>query len=343
MAFRWATCGRPLGGRHGTRLAEFLRLGGFEDGSLDVLAARDAAVVTTLAMLGILTRKAGGVEQRVPCPRCDRGPQDDTLGVNVVSGAYHCFRCGLKGCAMSDGLGAPLARARRIDDPAIAERKRERLRKIWRETIPLTDQRAWPVRRYLESRALAPILASPPAALRAHSGVDYWDATRLVGRFHAMVALFVSPMGAPVSLHVTYLRADGTAKAAVTSPKKILGVAERGATRGGAIRLHEAREGRLGVAEGIENALSLHLLQRVPVWSSYCADNLQHVRLPDRLRELYIGVDIDANGKGEAVAQALAERVNRTSSQTKTFIVLPEVNGTGDLNDELLRRASGRR
>jgi Toprim domain len=313
------------------------------DAALTALGTK-RSVTTALSKLGIVTRECGTTEQRVPCPKCDRGPRDDALGVNIETGAFHCFRCGWKGRAASDCNSWAAARIQRIDDSAIAERKRERLRKIWRETNLLTDQRAWAVRRYLESRALAPILAAPPAALRAHSGVEYWDATRLIGRFPAMVALFVNPMGAPVTLHITYLRADGTAKAAVPSPKKILGVSERGATKGGAIRLHEPREGRrLGVAEGIESALSMHLLQRVPVWSSYCADNLQHVQLPDRLRALYIGVDLDANGKGEAVAQALAERVNRTSPHTRTFIVLPELDGVGDLNDELRRRASGRR
>jgi Toprim domain len=301
------------------------------------------SMTTTLIQLGIVTRERGRVEQRVPCPRCDRGSRDDALGVNIETGAFHCFRCGFKGRAVGD-RGAELpARMQRIDDPAIAERKRERLRKIWRETNPLTHEGARPVRRYLESRALGPILGAPPTALRAHSGIEYWEATRLVGRFPAMVALFVNPMGAPITLHVTYLRVDGTGKAAVRSPKKILGVPESGSTRAGAIRLHEPCEGRLGVAEGIESALSMHLLQRVPVWSAYCADNLQHVRLPDRLRELYIGADVDANGKGVAVAQALAERVNRTSPHTRTFIVLPDVKGAGDLNDELRRRRNGHR
>ena len=188
-----------------------------------------------------------------------------------------------KGAQWIIAYGARPTSGQRFDDPAIAERKRERLRTIWRETIPLTDRRSWRGRRYLESRALDPILSAPPATLRAHPGVEYRETSSLIGRFPAMVALFVNPAGVPVTLHVTYLRDDGNAKAAVPSPKKILAVPERGATRGGAIRLHEPREGRLGVAEGIESALSMHLLQGVPVWSSYCAENLQHVRLPDRL------------------------------------------------------------
>ena len=154
-----------------------------------------------------------------------------------------------------------------------------------------------------------------------------------------MVALFHGASGQPVTLHVTYLRLDGCAKAPVPSPKKILGVPVYGATRGGAIHLYEPRDGKLGISEGIESALSLHLLQGLPVWASFCADNLARVHLPRDLRELHIGMDLDANGKGEQVARALANRVRKWSRRTKVWFVKPELEGPGDLNDELRRRA----
>jgi len=126
-------------------------------------------------------------------------------------------------------------------------------------------------------------------------------------------------------------------------PKKILGVPKRGATKGGAIRLYPPQNGVLGLAEGIESALSLHLIRRIPVWSAYCADNLQHVHLPKNLRRLEIGVDLDVSGKGQQVAQALAARMRKYSPRTQCFLVTPEVDGSGDLNDELRKtRASGK-
>jgi putative DNA primase/helicase len=179
--------------------------------------------------------------------------------------------------------------------------------------------------------------------LRAHQGLEYWDGSRNLGRFPAMIALYHGTSGQPVTLHVTYLRGDGCAKAAVPSPKKILPVPIKGATAGGAIHLYEPKAGILGVAEGIESALSMHLLQKLPVWSSYCADNLPRAHLPKNLRELHIGIDVDTSGKGEKVAQSLADRIRKFSPQTIVFIVTPEVDGTGDLNDELRRRAYGRR
>jgi putative DNA primase/helicase len=264
--------------------------------------------------------------------------------VNVETGAYHCFRCGWKGRAGSEQTAA-LPPPRRIDDPALAERKRERLRRTWKETISLNHADAWPVRAYLESRALGEILKAPPTALRAHRSLAYWDkySSQVSGNFPAMVALFHGANGQPVTLHVTWLRADGCAKAAVGSPKKILGVPVRGATVGGAIHLYEPRSNVLGLCEGIESSLSMHLLQKLPVWSTYCADNLAAAHLPKGLRELHIGVDIDASGKGQVVAEALAKRVRKWSTQTKVYIVTPEVDGTGDLNDELRRRKYGHR
>ena len=292
--------------------------------------------MTDLLSLGIEVRENGRSEQRTACPQCGKGARDDALGVNVESGIYHCFRCGWKGRAGGD-CSAPRP-VTRIDDPTLAERKRERLRTTYRETVTLDHQKARAVRQYLEARALGEILRVPPKVLRAHPGLEYWDHGRSLGCYPALVGLFHNPAGKVVTLHVTYLRQDGCAKASVPTQKKILGVPDPGATKGGAIRLFDARGGVLGLAEGIESALSLHLIRNIPVWASYCADNLERIRLPEGLRELQIGVDLDESGKGEAVAQALAKRVMRWSRHTRVIYIKPELDGPGDLNDELRRR-----
>jgi putative DNA primase/helicase len=295
-------------------------------------------MTTALSKLGIVTREHGRIEQRVPCPQCDHGPKDDALGVNIETGAFHCFRCGWKGrtCNLQSGEVTP--RVARIDDPAVVQRKRERLRQTWRGSVPLSHHSSRAVRTYLESRALGEVLKRPPVVLRAHPALTYWDGTRELGAYPAMIALLHGASGQAVTLHVTYLRIDGNAKAAVPSPKKILGVPVPGATRGGAIHLYEPRAGLVGIAEGVETALSLHLLQKIPVWASYCADNLVRVQLPRDLRELQIGVDIDESGKGEQAARELAGRVMKWNRQIKVWIVKPELEGPGDLNDELRRR-----
>ena len=294
------------------------------------------------AELGISVDPHGVVEQRVPCPHCSKRESDKTLGANIGTGAYHCFRCDWAGRAFDEDSNEsqPSRVVTRIDDPAVAERKRERLRRTWRETVPLKHVKATPVRNYLESRALTNILGNPPAPLQAHPSLPYWDNGQMLGTYPAMVALFNRADGTPCTLHVTWLRHDGCAKAPVPSPKKILGVPVKGATKGGAIQLYAPENGVLGVAEGIESALSLRLLKKIPVWASFCADNLKYIHLPKNLRELYIGVDIDASGKGEQVAHALAARVTKWSHRTRVCFITPELEGPGDLNDELRRRAN---
>lgn len=286
--------------------------------------------------LGIAIRQNGRMEQRPPCPWCGN---KTGFGVNIETGVYHCFACQQKGRVGGESAEhvRPIAR---INDPDVARRKRERLRATWGEAVPLTDAKAHAVRAYLQARALGEVLKSAPKVLRAHPSLEYWDGSRSLGRFPAMVALFHGAAGSPVTLHVTYLRSDGCVKASVPSPKKILGVPQAGATKGGAIRLFEARGNVLGVAEGIESALSLYLIRKVPVWASFCADNLERIRLPEGLRRLEIGVDLDASGKGQAVAAALAKRVMQWSRRTKVVYIKPELDGPGDLNDELRRRVS---
>jgi len=150
-----------------------------------------------------------------------------------------------------------------------------------------------------------------------------------------MVAQLQSPTGDFVTLHVTYLQHDGSGKAPVAAQKKILSTPQKGATKGGAIRLFDPVDGVLGVAEGIETALSLHLLSAIPVWAAYSADNLARLVLPEGLKELMIGVDIDESHKGEITAEALACRVLKEDPGIRVSCVQPELNGPGDLNDEL--------
>jgi ribosomal protein L37AE/L43A len=287
-----------------------------------------------LRELGFAVREHGRVEQRVACPRCGKHEREDTVGINVVRGLWHCFRCGWKG-----RLGAippsqwanPIA----IDDPRIAERKRERLRAAWAAAVPLSDPDAHPHRRYLESRALGPaILTLRASAVRAHHSLPYWHAGRLLGEWPALLALVRNGVGDPVTLHATYLRSSGTGKAQVPTARKLLPIPVRGATKGAAIHLHPGAA-TLGIAEGIESALSLHLLVGVPVWAAGCADALERVRLPSFVRELYIGVDLDENGRGEAAAQALAHRVSAWRSKPAVHLVAPDGRAPRDLNDEL--------
>lgn len=76
-----------------------------------------------------------------------------------------------------------------------------------------------------------------------------------------MLALVTDDEGRIVTLHRTYLTPEGI-KAPVEAPKKLYA----GGARGGLIRLGEPSD-VLGIAEGIETALSARTLFKIPVWS----------------------------------------------------------------------------
>jgi hypothetical protein len=98
---------------------------------------------------------------------------------------------------------------------------------------------------------------------------------------------------APISLHRTWVRADGS-KADVDTPRLLLGGHRKA---GGVIRLwpDEAVTTGLAVAEGIETALSVAHVFR-PVWAVIDAGNLARFPILDGIEALTIAVDDDPAG-----------------------------------------------
>ena len=106
-----------------------------------------------------------------------------------------------------------------------------------------------------------------------------------------------------LAVHRTYLRPDGSAKAAVEPAKAMLG-----ATAGGAVTLQDGA-GRLVVAEGIETSLSLAsglLGQPMRLVAALSTSGMTALRLPACPSRLTIASDGDE--AGHMAANALAER-----------------------------------
>lgn len=127
----------------------------------------------------------------------------------------------------------------------------------------------------------------------------------------------------PLSLHRTWVQADGR-KAEVQPPRLLLAGHRK---QGGVIRLcpDEAVTTGLGVAEGIESALSL-AWAFVPVWACIDAGNLAALPVLAGIEHLIIAADNDP--AGQAAAQTCATRwaaAGRTISVT--------VQRQNDLND----------
>ncbi|GAO20689.1 MULTISPECIES: DUF7146 domain-containing protein [Comamonadaceae] len=273
-----------------------------------------------------------GVDERIlkhknlPCPLCggtDRFQYTDRYG----EGNYHCRNrdsCGpgggfkllqaLKGWDFVTTLkkvnecvgGLPAATASHAQ-PAGAERMLLLARRIWDEGLQI--RRGDEVDRYLCGRGLG--MDVYPSALRYHPRLGYYERgadgkTRRVAEYAAMLARIDGPDGQLVSLHRTYL--SGGRKAALPDAKKVLTAGINGA----AIRLFEPTE-VLGLTEGIENAIAVHLLKDIPVWPGLSAGNLERIWLPDTVRRVLIfgDNDADADFDGEASSYFLARRLRK--------------------------------
>ena len=167
-------------------------------------------------------------------------------------------------------------------------------------TKVVTD--ADPVSLYLRRRGLA---GPVPECLRLHPHLTYWDGGDR-GAWPAMVAPLVAPDGRVLALHRTYLTADGC-KAPVPTVKKLTGAA--GPLAGACIPLHDAQQGVIGIAEGIETAQAAHLASGLPTVAAYCAGNLAAYAWPAGVKRIVVFADADP--AGAAAAQSLKARAVR--------------------------------
>lgn len=267
-----------------------------------------------------------------PCPLCggsDRFRFDDREG----RGTWYCNQCGA-----GDGLRLALEvtglefkeLAKRIDEIVgniepgqTKENKpdpRKRLRKI---AMGLRKPEGInPVRLYLKSRGLR-----AGRKIKYHPGLRYYGEGE-VKTFPAMVCLFESPTGQPITYHVTYLTDRGE-KAPVEAVKKIMPPV--GEMAGGAIRLTEVYE-HIGIAEGIETALAVMQTYEVPCWACANSVMLEKFEPPQGVKRVSIFGDNDTNYTGQKAAFALANRLERMGYQTS--VVIPNETGT-DFADRL--------
>jgi putative DNA primase/helicase len=288
-----------------------------------------------LAALGVdlqyLTGKHG------PCPFCggkDRWPFTD----HNHDGMWICNQCG-------SGSGTDLVMrffglafrdaARRIEDvigaepplPTKPKRDEKRIRcelnRMWGEAFPV--RRGDPVDRWLRYRNVGFDLY--PQSLRTVERLPYYDGPKIT-RWPAMLALVSAPDGSPASIHRTYLTKQGF-KAPVPQPRKLYS----SISNGSAVRLTPP-SAALGIAEGIETALSAARLFGIPTWSVLCAHGIETFEPPPEVTALVIFGDNDANGVGQKAAYKLAVRL---SERMKIDVKTPEQSGT-DWNDELISR-----
>jgi len=213
---------------------------------------------------------------------------------------------------------APKGGAKNMSEPP------ERVLRVWRERCAVAD--CDDAVAYLSTRGLWPLPEG--CALGAHPAVEYFDEGRRVGRFSALLADIRDVAGALVSVHVTYLQAGR--KLATQEPRKILSaLANR---TGCAVRLTPSAD-ELGIAEGVETALSASMIDGIPVWAALSASLLARFEPPPNVARLRVYADRDQ--AGITAAQRVMERLR---GRVCTEVHMPP-HAAKDWNDVSLARS----
>lgn len=215
-------------------------------------------------------------------------------------------------------------RAQRLaDEKAGDERIRGNLKRIWNESVPLTDPIAEPARLYLASRKIRnwdrPGLER---AVRFHPSLNcYNEDQEFEGSFPTIVLLVCSE-GRPATIHRHYLTPKGE-KAPVENSKKMCEVPSDRQVTGGAVFTSMAAE-VADVCEGLETALSIEMAMGIPVWPLVNATLLELFEPPKGVKAVRIWADKDVTETGIRAANALKARL--WEKGIKCMVMIPSIS-----------------
>jgi putative DNA primase/helicase len=272
-------------------------------------------------LAGRLNLRRAGRSYRGTCPACGYPAFSLRPGLDGYMSLF-CASCGDREAITAairrvvGGASPPPAAIAQADDAAGRQRKLESARRLWNGSATAAGSVG---DTYLTGRHLPGLAQS--AALRLRGDCPHPEG----GRLPALIALVQDASAAPVAVHRTYLRRDGTGKANVEPAKATLGP-----VWGGAIRLDPVAP-ELVIGEGIESSASAGRLLNLPAWSAMSAGNLARgLVLPPEVRAVVIAADADP--PGEEAAQHAALRWQREGRTVR--IARPDHPGA-DFNDIL--------
>ncbi|MDC9597337.1 DUF7146 domain-containing protein [Xenorhabdus anantnagensis] len=153
------------------------------------------------------------------------------------------------------------------------------------------------------------------------------------GDYQAMWALAIDSRGQLCYLHRTYL--DGDRKAPLDVTKKMMSLQEDSYlahAESVAIRMFPVAS-TLGIAEGIETALSYKQVYGVNTWSTMNAGHMAKFIAPRGVKHLIIFADTDWSATGHAAAMACATKNLKANNDLERVSVRWSDNG--DFNDLL--------
>lgn len=264
-----------------------------------------------------------------PCPKCggkDRFRWDNKDG----RGTFYCNNCGagdgfallmnVKGWDFKEAIRevesvVGSAKVQPIRPVKTDDECRRLMRERWSDCDKITI--GDPVARYLRKRGMDLAESEYPKSLRFSVNQT------------AMVALMQDPSGKATMVHSTFLTKDGD-KALRMPPRLMM---EGTIAKGSAVRLCEYGD-TLGIAEGIETALSASKLFGIPCWAALNEVLMQQWEWPQVKRIVVFG-DNDKNYVGQSAAYALARKISLAPAASIVDVMIPETPGE-DWNDVLL-------
>lgn len=259
---------------------------------------------------------------RISCPECGRGERDKSGSLKIESdgrGVFHCFRCNCTHSQRSKQNNRDFRSEAQIASSRASKKidgLSEWAKSLWTESHQLSG----PALSYLEARKCCP--PPPDSDLRWHTGLRHPNGHE----GPALLALVTNiHTRKPISLHRTWITSKG--KADVTPSRLLL---KNHSIKDGVIRLwpDDMVTHGLGIAEGIETALSL-AHGCTPVWACIDAGHLASFPVLNGVTNLIIARDMDKAGieASQKCGQrwANADRFVKVTTQT-----------TNDVNDYLM-------
>jgi hypothetical protein len=289
------------------------------------------SAVRIAAALGGLPAGAGRWRCRCPLPAHGKGQGDRNPSLSLTERdqqpvVVFCHA----GCAPEDILAhlrrhglledrpEPMRPPLRRPPRPVEHRPNPKAMEIWSQSEPAGEL----IRRYFASRS---IRLDPPPSIHRGLSFAYGPIP-----FPTLVAAVSAPNGEVVAVQQLALNCETGRKAAIRHPRRTTG-----ALGGGAVRLASVG-GILGLAEGIETALSAQELFGTPCWAALGARRLARVVLPPEVREVQIFGDNDATGR---IAAMRAIEVF-TAARLRARLRFPP-EGFSDWNDYAQSRAGG--
>lgn len=225
-----------------------------------------------------------------------------------------------------------------------AAEAQEKIERTWYESISLADGVPGPLFRYWKRRGilLRQDLLVKGDNVRFHPALPYYDEDEhgnvvIVGKFPAMVAAIRDLEGNIITLHRTYLTPSGN-KAKVECPRKMMSVPDDKTVTGAAIQLGGfPTDGVLGIAEGMETAMSAMRVYRIPTWSSVSATILERFEPPKGVKTVLVWADKDRSLTGQRSAQALKDALEPKGITVHILMPQRPIKGKSvDWNDVLV-------